>query len=299
MAEGRSIKSTKQNLSLPKNSLGLTCLNAGCGEHYLKDWVNLDLVQSEYVQDEDLGKGISYPDSIFDLVYSSNLIEHFSCEVAQRFMQELFRVLKPKGTIRLLTPDLEQMAEEYLKNLKAWAQDKSEINRQRYEWILLEMFDQMTREKRGGLMFEKVQAGEALPEYVIQRTGDELRYYLCPETKGPSQKNRNFLQKNGFSKKPLFCRIWIFLKDSLKEIYHFIIKPRKKVPFSESGERHKWYYDRVSLEYLFKRVGFVDFKVVDYKTSRIPGWEKMNLDISDFGDSPRKPDSIIVEASRP
>lgn len=259
----------------------------------MKDWINLDLRKSEYVQYCDLRKGIPYPDNTFDVVYSSNIIEHFLYKIGQKFIQELFRVLKPGGTIRLLTPDLERIAKEYIKNLNAWAQDKSDISRQRYEWILLEMFDQMTREQSGGLMLEKIQAGDVYPEYVIYRTGDELRGSLYPEKKNSSQQGRDY------SLISLFYRILIFYMSMLRKIFYFVKKRGRKVSFNESGELHKWYYDRVSLEYLCRQVGFVDFKVVDYKTSRISGWEKMNLDISTSGDGPRKPDSIIVEAIKP
>ena len=285
------MKSTKRDVNLPKNSLGLTCLNAGCGNYYLKDWINVDFRKSKYVQYCDLRKGIPYPNNAFDVVYSSNIIEHFSYKIGQKFIQELFRVLKPGGTIRLLTPDLERITKEYLKNLDAWAQEKSDINRQRYEWILLEMFDQMTREQSGGIMLEKIQAGDVCPEYVIYRTGDELRGCLYPEKKNTSQVGRYYSQTS------LFYRILIFCKNMLRKMFYYVKK--RKVPFNESGELHKWYYDRVSLEYILRQVGFVDFKVVDHKTSRIYGWEKMNLDISTSGDGPRKPDSIIVEATKP
>ena len=290
----KNVKSMERDDNLPKNSLGLTCLNAGCGNSYFKDWINLDFRKSAYVQYCNLRQGIPYPHNTFDLVYSSNIIEHFSYRIGQEFIQHSFRVLKPGGTIRLLTPDLERIAKEYLKNLNVWAQEKSKINRQRYEWILLEMFDQMTREKSGGLMLKKIQAGDVCPEYVIYRTGDELRGYLYPTNKNSSQGGKNYSQIS------LSYRTLIFYKGMLRRIFfYFVKKGREKVPFNESGELHKWYYDRVSLEYLFRQIGFVGFKVVDYKTSRISGWEKMNLDISTSGDGPRKPDSIIVEANKP
>lgn len=293
-----SSKSAEPGVKSPRNSLGLTCLNAGCGRHYWKDWVNLDFHESRYVRYCDLRRGIPYPDNIFDVVYSSHVIEHFSYKAGQKFVRDLFRVLSPGGTIRLLTPDLERIATEYLENLKAWDQDKSDINRRRYEWIMLEMFDQMTRETSGGLMAEKIQAGDVCPDYVVYCTGDELRGQLYAGEKSslPEAANDSLVSA-------LFYRLPPFCQNILREMFYFVRKVEAKVPFAvpfrESGELHKWYYDRVSLEHLLSQTGFVDFKVVDYKTSRVFGWAEMNLDISAFGDAPRKPDSIIVEATKP
>jgi len=274
---------------IKKNGMGLKCLNAGCGDSYWKDWTNLDFQENPYVQYCDLRKGIPFPEGAFDIVYSSNSIEHFSYEVATHFLEELFRVLAPGGTLRLLTPDLERMAQEYLKNLQAWDKDKSDINRQRYEWILIEMFDQMTRDKSGGRMLEKIQEGDILPEYVSYRTGDAFRELLCPSQDTTPKKNTNV---------DVEVSLWQKIRNHLKKIL-FIKKNYPEIPFEALGEIHKWYYDRVSLEYLSDLIGFVDFEVVDYKQSRILGWEKYNLDISKSEDSARKPDSIVVEASKP
>lgn len=70
-------------------------------------------------------------------------------------------------------------------------------------------------------------------------------------------------------------------------------------PFRASGEVHKWYYDRVSLAGALTEAGFVKAAAVDYRTSRVPGWTEMNLDRSAYGDRPRAPDAVIVEAEKP
>jgi len=289
----REARKKEVKFNFPPNSSGLNCLNAGCGNRYLNDWVNLDLRVSKHVRYCDLRKGIPYPDQIFDVAYSSNIIEHLFYKQGIKFVGELFRVLKPGGTIRLLTPDLERMAKEYLFNLNEYDKFPTDKTRRKYEWILLELFDQMTREKSGGLMLEKIQTGDICPEYVISRTGDELRPLLTAEKRIDPEPGKDHLH-NSF-----FFQVLRKIVNTLSVVPRGSRSSGKNIPFRESGELHKWYYDRVSLKQLLGIAGFVDFKVVDYRNSRIPGWERMNLDISNSDKSPRKPDSIIVEASKP
>jgi predicted SAM-dependent methyltransferase len=277
---------THTAVNLPRTAQGLVCLNAGCGRHFRADWVNLDSSSTPGVQECDLQEGVPYPDATFDVVYSSHVLEHFSKTDGAAFIRELFRVLKPGETIRLATPDLERLAQEYLQNLKAWSNGRSEINRRRYEWILLELFDQMTREKSGGEMLKKLRSGDIDRAYVQERTGDELAPWLSPALNGsrlaPKHKN-------------IFQRLERRFKRYLKEWLH---QPEEMLP-DQTGELHRWYYDRLSLEHLLSGAGFTGFIVVDFKTSRIPGWPDMNLDKSQNMDAPRKPDSIFVEAVKP
>ncbi|MCC6146868.1 MAG: methyltransferase domain-containing protein [Anaerolineaceae bacterium] len=64
----------------------------------------------------DASRSIPLPDGSVKVLYSSHMIEHLDREQAQSFLKEAFRVLEPDGIIRLAAPDLEKMAEEYLKN---------------------------------------------------------------------------------------------------------------------------------------------------------------------------------------
>ena len=68
--------------------------------------------------------------------------------------------------------------------------------------------------------------------------------------------------------------------------------------FRESGEVHKWMYDRWSLRVLLEKCGFQEIAVCAANESRIPGFERYNLDVTE---SPlvRKPDSLFIEALKP
>jgi predicted SAM-dependent methyltransferase len=64
------------------------------------------------------------------------------------------------------------------------------------------------------------------------------------------------------------------------------------------GETHQWMYDRINLPNLLKNIGFEDSNILDYKSSSIPDWSSIGLDLDDFGKE-YKPGSLYVEARGP
>ena len=52
------------------------------------------------------------------------------------------------------------------------------------------------------------------------------------------------------------------------------------------------------LKKILEKNGFKNYQLVDYKTSAIPGWDRYNLDKSNYGDLPRKPFSLFAEAEK-
>jgi hypothetical protein len=63
------------------------------------------------------------------------------------------------------------------------------------------------------------------------------------------------------------------------------------------GETHQWMYDRISLPYVLKAVGYAEVAVENWTTSRIPGWDKVELDQNEQGGE-YTPDSLYVEAQK-
>jgi predicted SAM-dependent methyltransferase len=61
-------------------------------------------------------------------VYYSHLLEHFPKHEAQGFTQECYRVLKPRGIIRVAVPDLERIARMYLQALERALQEEVETD---------------------------------------------------------------------------------------------------------------------------------------------------------------------------
>ena len=57
--------------------------------------------------------GLPYEDNTFDVVYSSHFIEHIPVDQIELVFDDVYRILKPGGLIRLVTPDLEFLNNEY------------------------------------------------------------------------------------------------------------------------------------------------------------------------------------------
>lgn len=104
-------------------------LNLGCGPHLMEGWVNVDLEHQAkagcvFVQ-HDLSKGLPlsfHPDSV-DFIFSEHFIEHITREQAVKLLSDCHRVLKPKGVMRVSTPDLWYLCKSYIENnLKAYGE---------------------------------------------------------------------------------------------------------------------------------------------------------------------------------
>lgn len=62
----------------------------------------------------DVRRGLSYADGSASAVYTSHMIEHMSRWQALRLLGECRRVLEPGGIIRMATPDLRALVDEYV-----------------------------------------------------------------------------------------------------------------------------------------------------------------------------------------
>jgi predicted SAM-dependent methyltransferase len=266
-------------------------LNLGCGTRFHPEWTNLDIQPSSAsVRRWDLQKELPFPDESFDLVYHSHVLEHFSKADGLSFLQRCLRVLRRGGIIRVAVPDLERIARLYIEAL-----DKSlngdPVWRERYEWILLEMYDQTVRNYSGGEMLAYMQR-DPMPEreFVAARMGCELTANAAPPPKSASAKGRdNSLNavRGYFSRR--LARLALGPEG---------LRAYDMGRFRLSGEIHSWMYDRYSLAALLERVGFSSPRQVQAAESTIPGWSGYNLDTQPDG-SVYKPDSLYMEALRP
>jgi predicted SAM-dependent methyltransferase len=271
-----------------------TYLNIGCGGTYFPEWNNCDLLPRQHIASIDLRKPLPYLDSTFDAVYSSHVLEHFRPKEAKKMIREIFRVLKPNGVCRIVTPDLESICRLYLQYLDDASTNPDRVNLNRYRWMLIELIDQMVREEQGGLMRKVLQTGDFDVELINNRLGDNFPGHQRSDTGQPLNLNRSDitgLQKN--NKENWSTKIERrLIKWRLMFSYHSA-DPRF------SGEAHKWMYDRLSLSQLMQEIGFIDCSITNYNQSNIPYWDKYNLDVSRFGQRPRKPDSLYMEGLKP
>ena len=271
-------------------------LNVGCGQRFHNAWTNIDLEPTHRsVQQYDITTGLPYEDQQYDAVYHSHVLEHLDPADGDRLLEDCYRVLKPGGVLRIVIPNLEQIAALYLENHRqAW--DGDETAAANYDWIKLELLDQLVRNHSGGRMGQYM-AGDQCSnsEFVQSRVGDE--FARCqpshlPKIKKESPNAAERIKSSIVNTKAQFTR-WIVRllmgKGALKSFEEGL--------FRSQGEIHRWMYDRHSLRTLCNACGFVDFKVQTATESFIEDYESFELDTRNG--NVRKPDSLFVECRRP
>lgn len=250
--------------------------NLGCGQVYHPAWLNFDLCPcSLQVRPIDLGRSLPFPDGSLETVYSSHVVEHLPRGRVSFFLAECRRVLRPGGIIRLVVPDLEASAREYLRQLEATERGEPGAE-ERHEWMTVELLDQLVRRVSGGCMARWWRTRPLLARDLIEtRLGAEAAVWI-----------RRFEDeaKSGGS---LLSR---------EEIYQVREPPGEKMArFLAQGEAHRWMYDRISLARLLREAGFEEPKVCAAAESRIKDFASYDLDTDENG-KPRKPDSLFMEA---
>ncbi|MGZ9033540.1 MAG: class I SAM-dependent methyltransferase [Rhodospirillales bacterium] len=270
-------------------------LNVGCGSKYHVDWTNIDMKSSSaHVQAHNLLQGFPYRSDCFEAVYHSQVLEHFPREKAPGFLGECLRVLKPRGIIRVVVPDLENIAKEYLGHLAENLEHPSELARANYDWIMLELYDQTVRDRSGGRMAEFLsQPGLVNESYVLTRSGRVAR--------GIIEKSRSRLgvPEPAKRRRPYILRTIKKIRRYASRRFtgHPLIQAVEIGRFRLGGEIHLWMYDRFSLSELLKEVGFEDIRVVSPYESSIPEWDKYELDVRDGNVC--DPCSLFMEAVKP
>ena len=117
----------------------LVKLNLGCGLDAPSDWINIDasftmrlskitplykilckiggikqIPWPKNIKIIDVKKGLPFKDNSVDAIFSSHMIEHLYHEDAKFVVEECYRCLREGGVIRLIVPDLYQIAKKYV-----------------------------------------------------------------------------------------------------------------------------------------------------------------------------------------
>lgn len=260
-------------------------LNLGCGCKYvdLPEWVNVDFnTDGVNVLSVNILLGLPFNDGSIDAVFSSCMLEHFTLEQAKDHIRECYRVLKKGGIVRICVPDLEDICREYLKILDAVREDES--FKKKYEYILIELIDQMTRMESGGEMLKYWMSDERDEDYIKYRTGY------------PDGFEREKIGKLNPSM-PLKSKVKLAIKRCLDRRTNKFYINWKQGRFALSGEQHKWMYDSYNLTRLLKDNGFSDITVMKYNVSNIEKWQEYGLEVNADG-SEYKPHSLYIEATK-
>lgn len=88
-----------------------TRVHLGAGDHRLSGWINVDILPSVADVLADFTSPLPFRTGSVDLLHSEDLLEHLDGETGKRLLTECYRVLRPDGVMRLLTPDLRALVE--------------------------------------------------------------------------------------------------------------------------------------------------------------------------------------------
>lgn len=267
-------------------------LNFGCGTRYASGWDNLDFHSIDpSVRQANLLAGFPYGDALFDAVYSSHVLEHFDPDQAAFLVRESYRVLKTGGIIRIVVPDMESACREYLRIL-ALRDDNSDKNRY-YEWIMVELLDQLVRNVSGGQM-------GPLMQNTHLSDNEHMKRYVCSRTEN--------VVPNPHTSKVLWDKLKSVNLHKMKTrlTYFYLRSVSKLIPASLRsmvfvstgiGERHRWMYDSYGLKCLVESHGFSNVRICTYSESAIIGFNKDHLDSLPDGRS-YKNNSVYLEAEK-
>ena len=152
--------------------MGMTKIHLGCGHHKLKGWVNIDLDRTckpDVIAD--LGQDLPIKSQSVDYIHSEDFVDQLALEKAYRFFRECHRVLKKGGVMRILTPDLRQLAKRYVDGdqrlLQLWDEQVAVPLKTR---SLCELFNLGVRQWGHTFLYD----GETLA-YVLKECGFEPR----------------------------------------------------------------------------------------------------------------------------
>ena len=267
--------------------------------HLYDEWNNIKFATLKYPDKPpfllhlDVRGPIPYADNTFNVVYCNHVIEHLTPDEGLYHVQELYRVTEPGGICRMVVPDLELSANEYIECLNNVASNRTEDNIRRYKWAVADLIDQMVRPNSGGEMWKLLASGDVDWEQIKRCNGDvfeEIRtgaYFKKLEEKAATDSAPHTVK-----------RISNDLTTKIKNKFYRYLKTRFGVspkPYVEQlNERTMWMYDRYSLPELIKKGGFGGVHLVSYKTSDIHDWQKYDFDRADLGDHPLEP-SVYAE----
>ena len=112
------IRSKKFQISKLMNS-EKKLLNVGCGPNPTKNFINLDYLWVPGVDIcWDITKGIPLESETMEGIYTEHCLEHISFLECQEAIKDFYRILKPKGIVRIIVPDGELYIDLYTRSKK-------------------------------------------------------------------------------------------------------------------------------------------------------------------------------------
>ena len=121
------------------------------------------------VEPGDIVRGLGLPDGCAKGVYASHVLEHLTLQDAHIALKNTFRMMAPDGIFRLVVPDLQWRAREYLQmaadgdvNAAAKFMRKTRLGRETNEHSLIEKLSRLFGKRARHWMWDELAMREAL-----------------------------------------------------------------------------------------------------------------------------------------
>ena len=92
-------------------------LHVGCGNVKLPGWLNIDVGPGADLV-IDVRQGLPLEENSIDFIYNEHFVEHLTYEECEKVLSEFRRCLKKGGVVRIATPDLDSLIQQYDKDFK-------------------------------------------------------------------------------------------------------------------------------------------------------------------------------------
>jgi SAM-dependent methyltransferase len=112
-------------------------LNAGCGTHYAKGWVNVDVWESKTTKPDVLavaGEPYPFEDDTFDAVYLGHVLEHIDWRELPAYLADIRRITKPGGHVLVVGPDVLKTISRWSEGKEPWRMVLSTMEHQEVNW---------------------------------------------------------------------------------------------------------------------------------------------------------------------
>lgn len=237
-------------------------LNIACGATYIRsdDWENLDYVSSDrFVRASNIVENLGASQRTYEAIYCSHFFEHIPTKEVHRFLLRCRSLMRDGSILRIVVPDAEFLAREYLKH-------KDAGNHSHSQFAFVNLLDQCVRQENGGQLaryFDKIASGEmrGLSQYAEYLNGrsdfdrtphpSSIRARLCSHLLHPPRLRK----KIEFLYIKLVCA---FLPKAFR---------LQNVSFCSIGEKHHWMYDFESLRSVLADAGFSHVERHNFDTS--------------------------------
>lgn len=115
----------------------MNLLNAGCGTHYAKGWINTDVWSDGKTTRPDVvvkpGKPYPFDDNYFDAIFLGHVLEHISWRDVPEFLNDMKRIAKPNAEFLICGPDVFKTIKRWSEGYEPWDMVLSALEHQDIE----------------------------------------------------------------------------------------------------------------------------------------------------------------------